>query len=225
MLLSAIAAAALPKTMTILFIGNSHTTYNDLAGMVRNLLINGRQVEKVTTKVMAGTNLNEIAKNPAVSEEIKSGKWNTVVIQAALVSSSHKYKYKQDGGIALAKLAKQSKANTFLFAEWPRKGIDESMFVMQVYGEIGRLTNVPVIPVPYVFKQAIQADPKLDLWHQDGNHASPLGSYLAAATIYYWLSDQVKPIRIPDWYPKWLDASTGKRMVGFARDRWTANNS
>jgi len=219
MLLTAVASLA-PKTLTILFIGNSHTSYNDLAGMVRNLLIAGGQAEKVTTKVMGGVNLNEIVKNPEVVSEIKSGKWNTILLQAALVSSSHKYKYKQDGGIALTKLAKESGATTWLWAEWPRKGIDESMFTMQVYGEIARAANVGIIPVPYVFKKAILADPKLDLWNVDGNHASPLGSYLAAATIYYWLSPIGTGVREPNWIPKGLKSDDAKRVIQFAKAHW-----
>lgn len=214
MLLSVLVAAT-AKPLAILFIGNSHTAYNDLPGMVRNLLVSGEQIKKVTTKSVTGGLLNDQAASEGLKKEISSGKWNVIVLQGAMVSSSHKYKYKQDGGIQLAKLAKKSGARTLLFAEWPRKGWDEAQYIMQVYEEIARASLTEIVPIPYVFRTAINRVQDLNLWQADGNHATSIGTYLASLTLYYWISNQ--HLRDPNWAPKGMSYNLSRQLTAFAK--------
>ncbi len=219
MLLSALLGAS-SVPLSILFVGNSHTSYNDLSGMIRNLLVSGGQ-SKVTTNTSIGGLLNDQAKSQALKQEIKSGKYNIIILQGATVSSSHKYKYPQDGGIELAKLAKQSKAKTLLFAERPRRGWDEAQFQMKVYEEIARPTLTEIVPIPWVFKKAIAADSSVDYWQADGNHASVAGSYLAAVTLYYWIVESHRTD--PTWAPKGISYDLSRRLIGYARAQHVLN--
>lgn len=221
MLLSALLSSS-TQVLTILFVGNSHTSYNDLPSMVRNLLVSGSQAAKVTTKASVGGLLNDQAKSANLKAEIKSGKYDVIVLQGALVSSSHKYKYSQEGGIELAKLAMKSKARTLLFAEWPRRGWDEAQLQMKVYEEIARPSGVEIVPIPYVFRNAINADSKIDFWQQDGNHASVAGTYLASLTLYYWISGQNK--KDPSWAPKGISYDLSRRLTSYARAQHVLSN-
>lgn len=221
MLLSTLLTAA-PRALTILFIGNSHTSYNDVPGMVRNLIVSAGQIEKVTTKGVFGGLLNDQAKSGNLKKEIASGKWNVIVLQGATVSSSHKFKYSQEGGIELTKLAKKSGAKTYLFAEWPRRGWDEAQLQMKVYEEIARAASAPIVPIPWVFWKAIQSDDDLEFWQADGNHASVLGSYLASVTLYFWITEQ--HTYDPKWAPKGMSYEMSRRMIGFARNQHILEN-
>ena len=154
----------------------------------------------------SGAFLNDIAKNPEVLKTVKEGKYNYVVLQGAMLSSSHKYKYSQEGAIQLAKLATASGAKVLLFAEWSRKGMDESGYILGIYREIAHQTKATIVPVCTSFDRALKVNKNLDLWAADGNHPSLQGSYLAALCFYRALGG--KPI--PTWTPAQFDIALVK---------------
>jgi hypothetical protein len=212
MLFIAALASTMLTTTNILFVGNSHTANNDVPGLVRNLLVSAPTPRTIHTDMMMVGNLNDGAANQTIVDAIKSKKYQVVVLQSALISSSHKYKYKQDGGIALAKLAVKSKARTLLYAEWPRRGWNESAYIMQHYELISQPSGAEIVSIPYIADQAIAA--KLDIWLPDGNHANLLGSYMAACALANWIA---KPVQFEtEWSPKGLrkeDAATVRRLA------------
>jgi hypothetical protein len=215
MLIFATLAATL-STTNILFVGNSHTVNNDVPGLVRNLLAGDGTGRTVRTETMTVAMLNDGAQNRAILDAIKSKKYQIVVLQGALISSSHKYQYKQDGGITLAKLAVKAGARTLLYAEWPRRGWDESAYIMQHYELISQLSGAEIVSIPHVADRVIAQ--KMKIWMEDGNHANLLGSYLAACTLYFWIA---KPTGIgPHWRPKGLSAEEANAVRGFACDRY-----
>lgn len=213
---SATLASLVPATLNILMVGNSHTSTNDVPSLLRNLLVSGGVVGKVTTKPYIGGLLNDQASDPNLIKEIQSKRWNVIILQGALVSSSHKYRYSQEGGIKLANLAKKSGAKTLLFAEWPRQGWDEAGYQMKVYEEIARPTGTVIVPIPWVFRKALQVEPKANFW-TDGNHATLVGSYLAAATLYYWVTEQHR--MDPTWAPKGMSKDTSDFLIRFAKEQ------
>jgi len=170
----------------IYFLGNSHTSSNDVPGLVRSLLVSGGF--KVETEMATGGHLDDIEKNTGVKERIERGKWTHVVLQGAMISSSHKYEYSQAGGIALAARVKKAGAKALLFAEWPRKGWDESDYIYKHYGMIQKEAGGEILPVCFAWDAALKAQPKLELWASDGNHSNLAGAYLAACTIAYWIA-------------------------------------
>lgn len=188
---SLLIGAILPKK--ILFLGNSHTWTNNLPNMVKQLC--GKNPPDC--QAMSGSFLNELAKAKDVTDEIKKGKYDVVVLQGAMLSSSHKYKYSQDGAIQLAKLAKESKAQPYLFAEWCRRDWKETDYILGIYGEIAKATGATIIPICKSFDKVIATNKKADLWLGDGNHPSMRGSYLAALTIYRRLGWTAKPAWVP----------------------------
>ncbi|MEQ1821031.1 MAG: hypothetical protein ABL949_00815 [Fimbriimonadaceae bacterium] len=215
MLIFATLATTL-STTNILFVGNSHTVNNDVPGLVRNLLVSDGTPRTVRTDTMTTASLNDGAQNGAIVDAIKSKKYQIVVLQGASISSSHKYKYEQGGGIALAKLAVKAGARTLLYAEWPRRGWDESAYIMQHYELISQPSGAEIVSIPYVADRAIGLN--MNIWMGDGNHANLLGSYLAACTLYFWIA---KPVNVgPDWRPKGLKAEDANSVRGFACDRY-----
>jgi hypothetical protein len=107
-------------------------------------------------------------------------------------------------------------ARTILYAEWPRRGWDESAYIMQHYEMISQPSGAEIASIPYVADQAIAA--KLDIWSGDGNHANLLGSYLAACTLYYWIA---KPKSlVPTWAPRGLRRADAQAVLRFASERY-----
>ncbi len=202
----------LPATYKILFLGNSHTASNDLTGQVASLLrSNGSKVE---FSMMTGAHLDDIEKQPKVRTAIDGGKWTHVVLQGAMISSSHKYEYSQAAGIALAARAKRAGAKALLFAEWPRKGWAESDYIFQHYEIIRKAAGGDVLPICYAWDEVLKTQPKLELWSTDGNHANMTGAYLAACTIAYWIAGPDSSLKHA---PRRVDPQTAAALMQTAR--------
>ena len=198
-----LAATLILATPTrVLFLGNSHTAANNLPSMVQSMFPSG------TFKAdhRSGAFLNDIAKNPEVLKTIKEGKYGYVVLQGAMLSSSHQYRYSQEGAVQLAKAATASGAKAFLFAEWSRKGIQESGYILGIYGDIAKITNATLVPICTSFDKALAVNKGLDLWSADGNHASIQGSYLASLTLYRALGGK----KMPTWAPAQISKAEAK---------------
>lgn len=189
-------------TQNVLFLGNSHTTTNDLPEMVMNLVESNRTRRRFNVTVRSGANLEQIAKSAEVKKLITTGKFSDVVLQGASLSTSHKYEYSQAGAVSLAKLSKQSKSKVWYFAEWPRKGHNETPYILGVYQKIANEGGGKIIPICKVLDAILKHNPKFDLWQADGNHASILGSYTAALTIASALTPEARPT----WGPRSLGA-------------------
>ncbi|MBX3119010.1 MAG: hypothetical protein KF784_08095 [Fimbriimonadaceae bacterium] len=203
------------KSVRILFIGNSHTGNCDVPGMVRQMMESDGTGTPVYTESIFTAFLEDAGQNVQTQNRIKNGKWDIVICQAVKLSSSHQYSYPHDGAIKIAKLAADTGAKTYLFAEWPRKGWDETEYILGVYQQVAQASGVKVIPVCRAWDIALKKNPNLDLWLQDGNHSSPLGAYLASGVIYYWLLDGIGQ---PRYIPAGLVSRTATQMLAIAKE-------
>ncbi len=183
----------------ILFLGNSHTAFHDVPGQVRQTL--GSMQINVQTELVTGGLLHDIAQNDLVKQKLNSGKYKFVVLQGAGISSSHKYRYSQAGGIALSKRAHANGANVILYAEWPRRGWNETEYILDCYREIARESPAEIAAVGRAWDLALKNNPKLNLWADDGNHCTASGAFLASQVLARLIAGDVEQ------RPKWAPAS------------------
>ena len=197
---------------SVYFLGNSHTAYHDVPGLVRSLLESGSY--KATIESATGGHLDDIEPRRDVRERIAKGRFTHVVLQGASISSSHKYEYSLDKPIALAKRAVAAGAKPLMFAEWPRKGWDESGYIYKHYDTVRKEGGGEVMPVCYAWDAALKANPSLDLWDVDGNHSKLAGAYLAACTIAFWIAGHDSNLTFT---PKGIESRTAKLLRDTAR--------
>ena len=183
MITSLLVLTAAP--LNVLFLGNSHTQYHNVPELVRSIA--GSAGLPMRVEMRLGAFLEDIASQGEVRTLVRSGKVDVVVMQAAKVSSSHKYVYSQTQGIALAKAARDAGVRVVLFSEWSRQGVAESEFIENVYRGIARESGAEIAPVGRIWDKVLRQAPKLTLW-SDGNHASPKGAFLAAQVLYRWIT-------------------------------------
>ncbi len=177
------ACSLVPHTLRILFIGNSLLNVNDVPKTVAKMLeSNG---DSISYKSYFVGHLEDIPVGGEVEREVESGRYDFVILQSAMVSSSLSRTYSQTRGIALARSARARRARVLLYVEWPRRGIAETEYTMNVYRGIAREAKSEIVPVCYAWNSVLSKNPKLDLWQPDGNHATPLGSYVAACSVYF----------------------------------------
>ncbi len=169
-------------TLSILFVGNSHTSTHDIPRTVRELL-DSDPARQTTVELMSAGFLRIAANDVAITDAIGSGDWDIVVLQGQEISQSHSIAYSQEEAVALAELAIESGARALLFSEWPRKGIDETEYIEKIYDEIAEASGAEVVPVGRTWDLYLADLPDNNLWASDGNHSNSDGAFLAAATL------------------------------------------
>lgn len=180
--MSLLAALVIGAPLRVLFLGNSHTQFNDVPKLVASL---GRERGRpISAESRSGPTLYDMYGDPQIRNAVSSGRYEIIVLQAQAISTSHRFTYSNKEAIALAKEGKQAGAKVFLFSEWPRRGVDETTYIEGIYKKIADASGAKIIPVGRVWDAVLREQKGLPLWAQDGNHASALGSRVAAYAIY-----------------------------------------
>jgi hypothetical protein len=212
------APAAPSADVNLLFMGNSHTANNDVPGMVAAMVRAARPGRSVAAANAPGILfLEERATDAATLQLLHQGHWSFVVLQAQESSSSWTVQYPTDGAEALVKMASEANAVPILFPEWPRRGIDESHLLFDLYKSIAQKSPACVAPVPQAFDLALARYPDLVLHAADGNHSAAAGAFLAALVIARTMTGY-SPAQLP-YLPQFtVDAATQEKLRLVAMD-------
>lgn len=214
--------------MHVLFIGNSYTFYNDMPEQVAALAASDVGAEHVTVErhVEGGCSLERHFHVTGAPERLDRGGYDVVILQEASTRPLHNAKEFRDYAM---RLAERATSRVLLYETWAREkrsdvygakwsgGDPKSMMatVRERYAALGGELGVDVVPVGTAWERALKQDPTLVLHDEDLHHASPLGSHLAAAVFFAWLTGRDPtpcPFRAPNVDP---DQSLLVRSVAF----------
>lgn len=169
--------------LRVLFIGNSYTYYNNLAGMVEGLSAGRIQALAVTR---GGTTLGELYTLTDAREVLRASRWDVVVLQEQStlgVSQFNGDMVVNDpaGFFTWARIwdeeIRRAGARTVFYNAWTRKGRGELQPHLDwAHAFIGRELGAALLPVGAAFGLA----GGVELFAPDGTHPSAAGSYLAA---------------------------------------------
>lgn len=186
----------------ILFVGNSHTFYNNYSGMFVNIIeAMGRkssvyELSKGYYTLKRFCDLED--KGGALLDRVLAKQtWDIVVLQE---NSNEALSETADESMfpyarILDEKIKAQGGQTAFFMTWaPRDGIKDGLAkkdreelqqvmasnYMEIAGELDSL----VIPAGIGFMRCVELYPEIELWDNDRRHPSPEGSYLAACTTY-----------------------------------------
>ncbi|MDI9640906.1 hypothetical protein QPK87_18255 [Kamptonema cortianum] len=177
--------------------------------MVQTLLSETRK-DSVHVDFYFGPSLNELALVQNVTAAITSQKYSHVVMQGAMLSTSHKYNYSQSGAHRLARACHRAGSDAIFFTEWPREGIKEAEYIYNVYRGITDEAGGRIAPVCFAFEHAMRSSSLFALWDQDGNHAELQGAYLAACVLAKTLGGRALPL---SWSPKGVSPSVAEKLA------------
>jgi hypothetical protein len=193
------------SAISVLFIGNSLTSVNNLPKMVSDIAAS--QGDKVNYDMSApgGYTLYQHTTNTDTQNKIQSGSWNFVVLQeqSQLPAFSDAEVSRQVLPYAL-ELAKQIRqpstpAKPVLYETWGYKNGDVSncgyyptvcnYSLMQnqlskSYNLMAKKTNGLLAPVGEAWRLLQSTHPEINLYNGDGIHPAAEGSYLAACVFY-----------------------------------------
>lgn len=171
----------------LLFFGNSHTHRHDVPHLVARLLRAGQPGLRVRTGLSpVSTHLDERAGDEGAQSLVRSQPWDVVVLQGQNYSLSGARLYPTRGAEELIALARSRGAVPVLYAEWARRGIEESDLIMATYRRIARSAPACIPPIPAAFDLARTRLPggrHLALRAADGNHSTAAGAFLAALVL------------------------------------------
>lgn len=217
------------KKPRILFVGNSHTFYNNFSGMFVNIADALGHKADVHELSAGYYSLKQFAdtgdRGGEVLDQTLSGmKWDFVILQentsSALSSVAEKEMF-PPARILDEKIRASGAQTVFLMTWAPKKGVknmkreaaqsDIASCYMTIADELGSL----LIPAGVGFMRCAKLYPEIELWNQDGQHPSPEGSYLAAC-LTYALIYQESPQDCS--YTGDLDEDVARKLQGVASD-------
>jgi len=170
----------------ILFIGNSHTSGNNLPFIVEDLIKNNLDSTVKVVRASSSSFLSEHITIQSTLDTFYGEKWTHVILQAQKFSSSQSTLYPTDAAKRWVELAKSThEATPIFFAEHPQRGNgSESAYIHNIYSEIATQHPACVAPIGFAWDRYAMAYPTSDLWANDGNHANPYGAHLTALVLY-----------------------------------------
>jgi len=168
----------------LLFMGNSHSSYNDLQGMVEALVGAARPGESVEAVAAPGWMFLEDRYHHAPSMALLEYQdWSFVVLQAQKYSTTGCCTYSTEEAEALIRAARAQHAVPILFPEWARAGVDETMTIYDLHVSIAQQEPACVAPIGQAWDLSLERHPGLALHADDGNHSNAAGAFLAALVL------------------------------------------
>ena len=170
--------------MKVLFIGNSHTYFNDMPALFRAVCGQHGIDVHVTMLTKGGMGLDYHLRQEQTLFNIRYGGYDYVILQHTAHPMGD-LTVMHDAARALVKLIRESGSTPVFYQTWARKGDEAFQSTMSgVYNDLGRELNVPVAPVGDEWQKHRLAHPDIELYFKDGEHASPEGSALAARVLF-----------------------------------------
>lgn len=187
------------KVYKVLFIGNSHTYYNDMVQMFVHKCQANQMKVQVTMLTHGGKSLLWHSDEPEIRFNILYGDYDYVVLQDA----AHPFggeEHLLEGVEKIQNFIKQTQAQTVLYMTWAEKKFPEHQEKMSLaYKNVAAKTQARLAPVGEYWEQISRVYPELELFDPDGQHASVVGSYLVSAIIYNSLFEKL-PVQLDELY-------------------------
>lgn len=188
--------------ISVLFIGNSHSA--PIPKILTEIFENQMPSKTFLSVGVYHGFLVDHAESPSTLELLQRGSWDCVVLQAQKYSTSGKYHYPYDAAIKLSRLATRQRSRIMMYPEWSRRDHpDEYKRIDRIHNEIAAQTGASVAPIGQTWSDVLAANPQMELYAADGNHASMAGSYLNAAIFYCLLTgEKINSLAGDDWDEK-----------------------
>ena len=168
----------------ILFIGNSHTYFNDMPLMVRRRAIEEGYDYHVTMLAHPGWFLAQQMMEPDVRFNILYGRYDYVVLQEHAHPFGPEEKFR-DAVVTLNELIRRAGSTPVIYECWAKKDEPEKQAYMnEVHERIAAETGALLAPVGKEWWGYMQSWPELEMYAPDGAHASTAGSDFAAKLIW-----------------------------------------
>ncbi len=177
--------------MRTLFIGNSHTYYNDMPKMYRDICVENGIEMQVTMLTKGGMGLDYHAENEQTRFNILFGDYDFVVLQH-VAHPMGDFSVMEEASDRIMEWIKQTDSKPCFFMTWTEE--DNEAFQPEMserYRKLADKHGCRVAPVGEVWWNHIHDHPETDLYSEDRKHASKDGSMLVARTLFETLKEEM----------------------------------
>jgi hypothetical protein len=178
------AKAKRPRSISLLFIGNSFTQRNDLPGLLAELAAErGLRVEAKLISV-GGASLRNHWNAGRAAKEIETGRYDYVVLQEQSTLPVKNPKRMAENARLFDDVIKRAGSKTVLYMTWARRHTPEAQqAITDAYNTIGEELGAIVVPVGSAWQQFLATHDRPVLHDRDQSHPTLAGSYLAACVF------------------------------------------
>lgn len=171
--------------MKVLFLGNSHTYFNDMPRTFARLCAAAGAGEPQT--VLLAHSARPLSWHLEEYFELRYnllyGGYDYCVIQQQAHPFPGAQQTARDGGWVI-ELCRAAGTVPVLLMTWAERAAPQRQQAMTLaYRELAAQTGALLAPVGEIWQLLRQRSPEIELFWRDGEHASPLGDYLIAATL------------------------------------------
>lgn len=172
------------KKLSILFIGNSHTYFNDMPLMVRRRAIDEGLDCYVAMMAHGGWSLTQHTREPDVRFNILFGNYDYVVLQEHSQPIAPLEEYTEAAEM-LNQWIREAGSVPIIYETWAKKAEPEKQEAMnQIHRAVAKRIDALLAPVGENWWDYQQSWPELEAYAPDGCHASEAGSDFAAKYIW-----------------------------------------
>ena len=172
------------QNLRILFIGNSHTYYNDMPSMVKGLAEEAGFSCEVVMIAHGGWFLKQHVKEPDVHFNIRFGNYDYVVLQ----EHAHPFGPAEDlyeAAKTLTEWIREAGSKAVIYETWaPKDDPGMQKIMTEAHHKTAEENGALLAPVGENWEAERAAHPETELFFTDGRHASPAGSMFAAGHIF-----------------------------------------
>lgn len=185
--------------MKTLFLGNSHTYMNDMPYLFQTLYHDSYGIgNDAVMLAYSGRSLEwHMQEYLSLRYQLLYGRFDYCVIQQA----AHPFPEEQttmENGKKIIELCRKCGTEPVLFMTWAEKRFPENQQKMvDVFEKLAKETGTKLAPIGLVWQKVQKEHPEIELYFEDGEHASPYGDLLIAMTLCRTIHPEGE-IRIPD---------------------------
>ncbi len=180
------------KPLSILFIGNSHTYFNDMPLMVRRRAEDAGYDCRAVMIAHGGWFLAQHAEEPDVRFNILYGRYDYVVLQEHAHPFGPEEKFRE-AAVRLNGMIRKAGSVPILYETWARKAEPEAQTQMnEAHRRIAEEIGALLAPVGENWRSYQQSRPEIEVYAEDGAHASPAGSDFAAKHIWEIIREDIE---------------------------------
>jgi len=172
--------------MKVLFIGNSHTYYNDMPQIFADMCKErGKDVE-VAMQAHPGVTYGwHFGQHTELRFALIHGGFDYIVMQQAAHSPCPAKEETITDGKKIIELARANGVTPIQTMPWAEKrDPDHQKGMYDIYNTLSEETGIKLTVAGNVFEEVFYNYPDIDLYWKDGEHASPYGSYVIAMAAY-----------------------------------------
>ena len=171
------------EEMKVLFIGKSHTYFNDMPELFAGMAKDKGIPCEVTMIAHGGWFLHQHQKEPEVRFNILYGNYDYVVLQ----EHAHPFGPEEvmtEAAKEICKWIREAGSTPVAYMTWAEKENEAGQQQMtDAYRRMAEETGAVLAPVGEEWWKYIHAHPDVQMYALDGQHASPEGSALAAEIL------------------------------------------